>query len=194
MRKGLWELITERFPSHITTLTNGNYFCVDGHDGHLHWLGCIGEKYESERIVAFDLGSETFREIRLPDFILDDNRQNSLGVLAEKLCVITHVRVDGTCDVWVMDKYGVAESWVKRYVFSRFNEYACVFGFTSRNEFLFEEDEYLVLYDPNANTLKLFEHYCPPDCCIQNIVEYVDSLVWVAPAKYEMVDDDRGKN
>ncbi|XP_052627735.1 F-box/kelch-repeat protein At3g06240-like [Lactuca sativa] len=167
MRKGLWELITERFPSHITTITDCNYFCVDGHDGHIHWLGCTNGKEDTKTIVGFDLGSETFREIPLPDFILDDNRQNSLGVLAEKLCVITHVRVDGTCDVWVMDKYGVAESWVKRYVFSRFNEHACVFGFTSRNEFLFEEDEYLVLYDPNANTLKMFEHYCPLDCCIQ---------------------------
>ncbi|KAL7601832.1 hypothetical protein Lser_V15G25417 [Lactuca serriola] len=197
MRKGLWEMITERFPSHITTITNGNYVCVDGYAGHLHWLGYINRKMGPKTIVAFDLGSETFREIPPPDSILDedDNRQDILGVLAEKLCVITHVRVDGTCVVWVMDKYGVAESWVKRHVFSLIiGDYTSVFGFTSRNEFLFEDDGYVVLYDPNANALKIFQHYWRPDCWIENIADYVDSLVWVSPAKYEMVDDDGGKN
>ncbi|KAL7601314.1 hypothetical protein Lser_V15G25422 [Lactuca serriola] len=123
MRKGSWKLITERFPSHITTITNGDDVCVDGHDGRLHWLGYdyISENTDLKMIVAFDLGSETFCEIPLPDSILNDDRDIVLGVLAKKLCVMTHVGVDGTCDVWVMDKYGVAESWVKRHVFSQFD-------------------------------------------------------------------------
>ncbi|CAH1425350.1 unnamed protein product [Lactuca virosa] len=84
MRKGSWKLITERFPSHITTITNGDYVCVDGHDGCLHWLGYdyISENTDLKMIVAFDLGSEIFREIPLPDSILNDDREIVLGVLA----------------------------------------------------------------------------------------------------------------
>ncbi|XP_023762022.1 F-box/kelch-repeat protein At3g06240 [Lactuca sativa] len=185
MRKGSWKLITARFPSHITTITNGDDVCVDGHDGCLHWLGYdyIIENTDLKMIVAFDLGSETFREIPLPDSILNDDREIVLGVLAKKLCVMTHVGVDGTCDVWVMDKYGVAESWVKRHVFSQFDVGACLFGFTSHNEFLIVDDGHLVLYNPNTNEQIRLEGYCPEDYDVQNIMEYVDSLVWVAPAK-----------
>ncbi|CAH1425360.1 unnamed protein product [Lactuca virosa] len=184
MKKGSWEVITERFPSHITNIIDDDYVCADGHDGHIHWLCRIGEKMDSKTIVAFDLGSETFGEILFPNSILQ-NRVNVLGVSSEKLCVMSYIE-NGAYEVWVMEEYGVAESWVKSHVFSQFigDLNTCVFGFTSRNEFLIEDNGYLVLYDPIANEQKILENHCPEDYGAAKIVEYVDSLVWIEPAEH----------
>ncbi|CAH1428984.1 unnamed protein product [Lactuca virosa] len=114
MRKGTWELISQKFPSHVISIALQDEVCVDGHDGHLHWLANIQENVMKQTIVAFDLGVETFCEILLPNSMHDYNvhHRNVLGVLGGKLCVMSGVR-DGGCEVWVMDEYGVVESWVK---------------------------------------------------------------------------------
>ncbi|XP_023761659.1 F-box/kelch-repeat protein At3g06240 [Lactuca sativa] len=84
MKKGSWKLITERFPLHITWIDENDVVCADGHDGHLHWLGCTNGKEDTKTIVAFDFGSETFREIPLPDSTLNHNHiMVLLGVLGE---------------------------------------------------------------------------------------------------------------
>lgn len=41
---------------------------------------------------------------------------NVIGVLGKKLCVMSNVGVL-ECEVWVMDGYGMVESWVKHHVF-----------------------------------------------------------------------------
>nr|KAJ0189127.1 hypothetical protein LSAT_V11C800398740 [Lactuca sativa] len=160
MRKGSWELISQSFPSHITIIMDHDDVCVDGHNGHLHWFGSTGLEWKPETILAFDLGVETFSEIPPPpDSLLHHHGHcfSVLGVLGGKFCLMSSVR-DGKCEVWVMDEYGVAESWVKR----RF-----------------------CLYDPVAARSKIFKIKGDGQF-ITKIVEYVDSLVWVAPAKHEL--------
>ncbi|CAH1425363.1 unnamed protein product [Lactuca virosa] len=191
MRKGSWKLIIERVPSHITWIDENEVVCADGHDGHLHWLGYITEEMNLKTIVAFDLGSETFREIPLPDSTVafKYGRLDALGVLGGKLCVMSRDE-DVGCVVWVMEEYGVAESWVKRHVFSHFIGYTYPFGFTSANKFLIQ-DQYsrLVLYDPVTEEAQILKNdFSYVEYEAGKIVEYVDSLVWVAPAKCEMVD------
>nr|KAJ0194800.1 hypothetical protein LSAT_V11C700364660 [Lactuca sativa] len=184
MRKGSWRFITQKFPSRVTEIFLPDNVCVDGHDGRLHWLGYIGEEGDRLMIVAFDLGSETFSEMTLPvpDAVIDCNGCYPLGVLAGKLCFITWVADDDVCEVWVMEEYGVAESWVKRHVFLQFNYGAPSFGFTSHSEFVIEDDDRcLVLYDLIADKAKILEKYCPK-FGTNKIVEYVDSLVWVTPS------------
>ncbi|CAI9296254.1 unnamed protein product [Lactuca saligna] len=192
MRKGFWQLIPERFPSHIQNSMFMHYaeFCVDGHDGHVHWFNFVDSQWKSKKIVAFDLAEETFREIPLPDFPIDDSMERSLGVLGGKLCVMLGV-MDGGCEVWVMDDYGVAESWVKHYVFPQFDGVIIPYGFTFHNEFLFaianyydddDDDPCLGLYDPIAAKTRSFE----VGYGLSKVVEYVDSLVWVTPVEHEM--------
>ncbi|KAJ9554245.1 LOW QUALITY PROTEIN: hypothetical protein OSB04_018290 [Centaurea solstitialis] len=78
MRK---ELITEKFPSHFTSIWELNQDFVDNRDGHLHWLGCIKEnKKMVQKILAFDMGVNSFIEIRLPDSVY---RWNCVGVWME---------------------------------------------------------------------------------------------------------------
>ncbi|XP_042752570.1 F-box/kelch-repeat protein At3g06240 [Lactuca sativa] len=176
MRTGSWKLITQRFPSHITRIFDNDKACVDGHDGRLHWVGHTNEKLDSEVIVAFDLGSETFLEMTFPDSILDYYRSNTLGVLGGKLCVMSG---DGDAEIQVW----VAESWVKRHVFHFSHDPDHAFnGFTSHNEFFIEDaDDCLVFYDHIADKAKILEKYPGGKCNTNRIVEYVDSLVWIAP-------------
>lgn len=77
---------------------------------NLHWLTSTRPGYSST-IVAFSLANEEFTEIELPDAI-DDNTAvfNELGVLGGKL-VLFGYQVGN--DLWVMDEYGVGESWTK---------------------------------------------------------------------------------
>ncbi|KAL4564428.1 hypothetical protein LXL04_028492 [Taraxacum kok-saghyz] len=129
MRKGSWELITGRFPSHIERISDEDNICVHSYDGRLNWLGCNYTKNDidsqSQRILSFDLGSETFSEIPLPDATLDPDRFNEVGVLAEKLYVLSYIRENDAYEVWVMDEHGLTESWVKRHVFSQFTYGSC---------------------------------------------------------------------
>nr|KAJ0195853.1 hypothetical protein LSAT_V11C700364670 [Lactuca sativa] len=178
MRKGSWEFITQRFPSDVTRIFDIDFVCADGHDGHLHWLGNFAEGEKRKVIVAFDLGSETFTQIPLPDSIPSNKHPNALGVLDGKICVMSEVVTDGVCEVWVMEEYGVAESWVKRHVFSMFLG-DVVFGSTSHNEFLIlDGDLRILLYNPTSRKAKILENFCRGKPIKGKIVEYVDSLVW----------------
>lgn len=180
MRKGCWEIITQRFPSHVTRISDQDEVYVDGLDGHLHWLGYIDEVRKLQTMVSFDLSLETFGEISLPDSLLDFNvrPQNGLAVLDGKLSLMSCI-TDGDCEVWVLN----AESWVKHHVFSQFPGFIAPFGFTLSNEFLFEACNCrLALYDPIAAKVKSFKIMARL-LSTTKVVHYVDSLVWVEPVE-----------
>ncbi|KAL4589349.1 hypothetical protein LXL04_002255 [Taraxacum kok-saghyz] len=176
MRKGSWDFVTTRFPSHIKLISDDDLVCLDGHDGHIHWLGYTNKKDDLERIMPLPHST----------VVCEHGRWNALGVLAGKLCVVSRVW-DGTSEVWVMDEYGVYESWVKRHVFSQFTRDSYPFGFTSQSEFVLGDHGRLSLYDSAVNKTKVFDNYCDGQEGAAKIVEYVDSLVWLVPAKREMV-------
>ncbi|XP_076904103.1 F-box protein CPR1-like [Bidens hawaiensis] len=185
MRKGSWSIINDRFPSsvncfwlmnkHSNSMT-GN----DGRDGHLHWLFKDGDK--TNVVVAFDLSTEIFSEISLPDLLAKFDTKDQrmvLGDLAGKLCLMLNIE-NGGIEVWVMNEYGVAESWVKHLEFSQFNGNTFPMGFTLTNQFLMQDnDKQLALYDQSAGKVKSFKVF---SCYRFRIVPYVDSLVWIAPA------------
>nr|XP_043631613.1 F-box/kelch-repeat protein At3g06240-like [Erigeron canadensis] len=189
LRKGCWESITERFPPHIqtveSTITKNDVF-VDGHDGRLHYLCTTANDLPT--VVAFDLGDETFSEIALPDDCF--YRVNELAILSQKLCVMSCL-ANGGCEVWVMENYGVATSWVKRHVVPEYKANKVIpIGFTLNNQFLFGHGMNLSLYDPEASSFRCFKGAAllssnqynegmDPFTNSAKVVPYVDSLVWV---------------
>nr|XP_043611931.1 F-box protein At4g22390-like [Erigeron canadensis] len=145
--KGSWEPITERFPSHALAIRKINEVFVDGHDDRLHYLCLVTyhADWTEETIVAFDLGDETFSEMSLPDWGHDYRRENELGFLSQKLCVMSCIG-NGDCEVWVMENYEVATSWVKRYVVPKYDgDNIIPIGFTLNSEFVFEHGIHLAL-------------------------------------------------
>nr|XP_043616731.1 F-box/kelch-repeat protein At3g06240-like [Erigeron canadensis] len=192
MRKGSWKLINQRLPSIISRIFDPDEVCVDGHNGYIHWLGYIDEEMSQQKIVAFDLNAEAFTLLPLPYSIVHDDmfsRINILGVMAGNICIISrNIDNEGEYEIWVMTttKYGGVKSWVKNDIFSDFKFYGEVepFGFTLNNELLFEpHHSYLALYDSIGAKVKSFKFNTNSTVRgMLKVVQYVDSLVWVAPA------------
>ncbi|GJU70424.1 F-box/kelch-repeat protein-like protein [Tanacetum coccineum] len=106
LKGGNWKKVGG-FP-HGIPLDDSGKFC----GGAVHWAASesFGSSY-SWRIVSFDLGKESYGEVLQPVFDEGD-KDLSLGVLGEKLCVLCNYR-GNRADVWVMMDYGVKESWTK---------------------------------------------------------------------------------
>ncbi|PWA53596.1 F-box domain-containing protein [Artemisia annua] len=184
MRKGVWEVISERFPSHVRNLSR-NELGVGWHDGRVHWLG-YNYMTQQLTIVAFDLDEKTFCEIPVPDCKKDcritTHQMIFLGMWNDKLCLMSYNR-RGNLQVWLMNKYKVAESWVGSYFFNKYlldlDESPFRFILNNESRFLAYGNR-LCLYDPAAKSFKYMGELTRP---YSIIVRYVDSLVWVAPSK-----------
>ncbi|CAK7338459.1 unnamed protein product [Dovyalis caffra] len=89
------------------------------HDS-VHWIDCTLEN--DGFICAFDFGFEQFKRLSLPPSsqILEGSRIHSIacvGVLKAWLFVAFEVYSEcGDIEIWVMEEYGVKESWSKKFV------------------------------------------------------------------------------
>ncbi|TYJ20797.1 hypothetical protein E1A91_A08G021000v1, partial [Gossypium mustelinum] len=81
----------------------------------LHWMVFKTRESSNRNLVGFDLRSEEFRLVELPDFCLDENIYFDVKAMGGYLCLTaTHRELnDVVVDVWIMKEYGVKESWVK---------------------------------------------------------------------------------
>ena len=146
--------------SHIFMVSPFNNWNTTFVSGALHWLGDVCKAAPYRMILSFDVNSDKFKEMALPDVqqLLPQGLMadpNSLMVFKGKLAFITlgylrsnHVNEDEyndfmrshtphSCFIWVMGEYGVHESWSKLF-FVRFENVVPVrfFGCTSRGELL----------------------------------------------------------
>ncbi|XP_076908590.1 F-box/kelch-repeat protein At3g06240-like [Bidens hawaiensis] len=75
--------------------------------GCLHWIACKGE-FRVPVIAAFSLADEVFRELPLPGSVgVESMRGCKVVVVGEKLGMFLKD------EVWLMNEYGVRESWLK---------------------------------------------------------------------------------
>ncbi|XVF62565.1 hypothetical protein PTKIN_Ptkin09bG0018500 [Pterospermum kingtungense] len=77
----------------------------------LHWV--VRNKSISDTksiVVAFDLGSEEYRVVPLPDGL---GEVVDVTGLEGSFCLISSYRNAYVTDIWVMEEYGVKESWTK---------------------------------------------------------------------------------
>ncbi|KAL4385087.1 hypothetical protein GQ457_15G029760 [Hibiscus cannabinus] len=85
----------------------------------LHWEASTKSEPDPENfdadfdlIAAFDLGTEEYRVIELPD-CLGERLTTNINVVGGCLCLIASYREVGVADIWVMKEYGAKESWTK---------------------------------------------------------------------------------
>ncbi|XP_022731253.1 F-box protein CPR30-like [Durio zibethinus] len=79
----------------------------------LHWV--VSKKPESDTesfVVAFDLGTEEYRVVQLPD-CLDKGFHMNVKALGGCLCMIANYWKPYVVDIWMMKEYWVKESWTK---------------------------------------------------------------------------------
>ncbi|KFK24289.1 hypothetical protein AALP_AAs62367U000700 [Arabis alpina] len=85
-------------------------------NGAIHWIVKLEEEGENKRVVAaFDLKTQEFRDILLPDEAEECNHFTmKLDVSSLKGCLcVFYSCFDMHNDIWVMNKYGLQSSWCK---------------------------------------------------------------------------------
>ncbi|CAL5391037.1 unnamed protein product [Camellia sinensis] len=136
-------------------------------NGAVHWVAFDPAKKRGSAIliVAFDMGNEVFREISLPNYQTNGRLHTStaVAVLGESLAVIDFesdlVPTDLICNfhIWVMEEYGVIESWTKRYTVIGQHIFSNVLGFRRNGDVLIIQGGLpgeLVSYDPQSHQIK----------------------------------------
>ncbi|GMY23247.1 F-box/kelch-repeat protein At3g06240-like [Fagus crenata] len=128
------------------------------------------EKRNSEMILSFDVNSEKFGELALPDGALDGGYYwRCVTLFMGKLALIQFGHSDEhdlLCYIWVMKEYGVPESWIKLFVLP-FERFIALFCFTKYGSILIRKgslvstngvlqmgEEKFVLIDPETSCKK----------------------------------------
>uniref|UniRef100_A0A7N2N0R6 F-box domain-containing protein n=1 Tax=Quercus lobata TaxID=97700 RepID=A0A7N2N0R6_QUELO len=135
-------------------------------------------------ILSFDVNDESFREIMFPFNYSDVVTKYQLALFKRSLAVFVFARSLGgvLCHIWVMEEYGVAESWTRKYMVPMIwvrvgNFYGC----TDNGELLIENATGLVSIDPESRE--------------QNIlaIEDVDWVGFMANSMESLILHDGGK-
>lgn len=80
----------------------------------LHWITNKTLGSEScQSILAFDLAAENYREVPIPKVRINNPHEWSLCIFAESLCVLIFHHPYICIDIWLMNDYGVGNSWCK---------------------------------------------------------------------------------
>lgn len=125
----------------------------------LHWVVSKNLGTESaELVVAFDLGTDKFEEIPLPE-LTDSQCEIHVDVLGGCLCSLANYdRV--RFEVWVMKEYGVKESWMKLLIVSQLDFVGSIksvkplsYSKTGRKVLLLHNRRKLMWYDLHTQTV-----------------------------------------
>ncbi|KAL9275004.1 hypothetical protein AKJ16_DCAP21009 [Drosera capensis] len=143
VRDGQWRLFNATRPWHDYLLSSK--FLLNG---STHWLFCDSDEagYTHFQTVTFDLARETFGEILLPKVGFSHVEYSAIiKVYMDMLAIVRDFENHPT--IWVMNEYGVADSWSKLVRFEHLHS-LLIFGFRSNGEILYldpagpEDDEY----------------------------------------------------
>ncbi|PIA39646.1 hypothetical protein AQUCO_02600240v1 [Aquilegia coerulea] len=138
-------------------------------NGALHWIAFIGFLRHSPRILSFDMKDEAFKEIPLPHQIPNGTSKyfSRVGELGGLLCILLGTQHGDNFDIFVMQQYGVANSWIKhctivrREILGSFL-FLRTLSFTQNREILLiTVAGELILYNLETNSFKLagFGHH-----------------------------------
>ncbi|KAK1354931.1 hypothetical protein POM88_048187 [Heracleum sosnowskyi] len=105
LKKNLWKMVGFSPYNHdVHWMPAAGIFV----NGCLHWLT---KKFNDSSwlIAAYNIASEEFSEVALPNEVFHVLEFVRLGILKGCLCLAS----SSTTEVWLMEEYGVVESWVK---------------------------------------------------------------------------------
>ncbi|XP_026379474.1 F-box/kelch-repeat protein At3g06240-like [Papaver somniferum] len=150
-------------------------------NGALHWIGFNNISTMCSRVViSFDASTQRFVDILFPKEAQLSYIRDCLGVLEDRLSLgIYH---NQCIDVWLMQDYGVTESWSKRFSFSTTNIVMSHLKFLwsfKNGELLIKNGSDNLLYDPKNEKFKVLKIQGMDDIDMQRsvLLNYVESLV-----------------
>ncbi|XP_057953619.1 F-box/kelch-repeat protein At3g06240-like [Malania oleifera] len=161
-------------------------------NGMFFWTVTEDEDMESDVIVSFDISSEVFQKIPLPDVCLTLARwkhKRILAVLNESMALLLQntrkcpLDFNMQIDIWVMREFGVKESWTKQFTLNLqhlslvevFGGIPDVHKFLKTGELLLTSScgKVLALLNPITQELRKLQGHGR----IVGIVPYKDSLI-----------------
>ncbi|XP_016457162.1 F-box protein CPR1-like [Nicotiana tabacum] len=148
-----------------------------------HWLA-IAPK-DKMTILCFDMSTETFNNINMPNTCNSYNGPcYGLVVLDESITMIrypnTNPEYDAAQDlmqIWIMKRYGVYESWIKKYTIRPLPIESPLAIWKDRMMLLQSRKCFLISYDPKFDKVKeLYLHGCPRSL---RAISYRESLIQI---------------
>ncbi|KAK6134391.1 hypothetical protein DH2020_031880 [Rehmannia glutinosa] len=132
-------------------------------NGNVHWIAYRSNAMRAEVenvIIVFDMSNELFDEMPLPDTLTSELPYNlNTAVFGQSLGIYQYdVRVcSESCSVWVMNKYGDAKSWVKKFNIDLEGGVGMVLGVRRNGDVLLSaRNGELIAYNPDTEeTMKL---------------------------------------
>jgi len=123
-------------------------------NGAIHWVGCdvgmVPYPFYGSHVIAFDVKNEVFSTFGLPGG-RTVHRSRVLAVLGESLALLD--LYPGYSRIWVMEKYGVGDSWVKQLTIGL--EYHEFLHFNKNGEFLITvKQKGVKMYDIKSEKIK----------------------------------------
>lgn len=144
-------------------------------DGCIYWPASDNENSYG-LIMSFDMTSETFTEVDLPESLA--HKSHSFGLylskLRESLCVIESKEIGS--DVWIMMDHGVLKSFTKLYNIDISVELEPVLGLRNNGVPIIKmENNTVYTYEPNTEQLSYIgiygDEYSPFAC------SYIETLL-----------------
>ncbi|KAL5701113.1 hypothetical protein ACHQM5_026487 [Ranunculus cassubicifolius] len=159
---GSWRIL-EGISYHASLMKNSSPFV----DGALHWLTATHGHYRFNVIVAFNVKDEVFQEVPQPSEIMKeyDNDQShvNIGELGGLLSIFSNRF--GCVMIWVMNEYGVADSWTKKYIIEQTTirqSYIVLepLGVASNGDIIIKINmSQFILYTPQTNSTMRLEKF-----------------------------------
>ncbi|XP_058187755.1 F-box protein CPR1-like [Rhododendron vialii] len=163
------------------------YRCTSS-DGVFYWLA-HDHAADAMHICVFRTSEELFESIPLPGIFrlkLLSNLcllKDSLALALSDLHGLGSRRVDTCFDIWVMDEYGVQESWTKKYTTGPLLGCHDALGFRPNAEVLLTRHNYrqLVSYDLSAHNIVEYDPLVntPEAQLVNEVLHYAESLISV---------------
>lgn len=133
-------------------------------NGAVHWVvySQSNNSVFCNVVLLFDMGSEVFREMRLPKKLVSEFPLDlSLAVYGDSISVFHYDNcgpcIYRDCEVW-MKEYGVVESWVKQFSVCLVEGIWNVLGFRNNGELLVEMwNKKVVSYQTANKRIKTLE-------------------------------------
>ncbi|KAG5551877.1 hypothetical protein RHGRI_010101 [Rhododendron griersonianum] len=198
------DIVLEKFPSKVELYTQGTgswrsiatvghphyiaqFNCLQAFvNGAIHWIAFDQRVVNglSCLIMLFNMGSQAFSVIMMPAGLVSQSPL-CLTIMSygESVAVLSYGQPEGgSCCIWVMKEYGVAESWAKLYNVNPPGMLYQIVGFRKNGEVLLsmsDNRKLLLCYDCETKTLTNTGYTGSSDSF--TAVTFKESLVLVKP-------------
>ncbi|XP_058211477.1 F-box protein At4g22390-like [Rhododendron vialii] len=180
---GSWRSITTvGHPHHIA-----RFNCLQAFvNGAIHWIAFDRRVVNglTSLIMLFNMGSQAFSVMMMPAALVSQS-PSCLGIMpyGESVAVLYYGQPEeGSCCIWVMKEYGVAESWAKLYNINPPGVLYQMVGFRKNGEVLLsmsDNHRRLRCYDCETKTLTNTGYTSSSDAFAADT--FMESLVLVKP-------------